>query len=92
MNEVWIAHVDGAHRCYVSPDGITRRYLGCAHAKPRQALLHTAPVFAPARRSDAAVTSPPDREPPSRLDSGGLVTGSPATAASPSTAGDSLGL
>jgi hypothetical protein len=88
MSEVWVAHDGEQYRCYVSANGIVRRYLGCRYKTPREAIRHTAPVYAPARRFDAAVSGPPA---PAPLGSVGPLTGSSAAAASQSTAGD-LGL
>lgn len=49
--ELFVAHEDGAFRCYTTRTGIDRTYLGCRHETPRQAVRHTAPTFVPASRS-----------------------------------------
>ena len=35
-----IAYVAGAHRCYSTTDGRTKRFLGCSHDTPRAAIRH----------------------------------------------------
>ena len=61
---MFVAHDGTSYRCYVTPDGIRKRFIGCRHDKPRQAIAHTVPVYVSPSRS--ALT---DRPIPGRLDS-----------------------
>ncbi len=58
-----IAH-EGGYRCYLTTNGRDRRYLGCIHETPRQALDHTSGTYAPALRSA------PERQGPSGVSDG----------------------
>ena len=48
---MFIAHDGRTYRCYVTSTGREKHWLGCQHAKPREAIAHTVPVFVPASRS-----------------------------------------
>lgn len=57
----FIAYRDGAYACFTTTDGIRRRYLGCAHGTPRQAIRHTVtdPYVSPLRESGMATPVTP---------------------------------
>jgi hypothetical protein len=60
------AYIDGSWRCYESPDGIRKRFIGCRHILPRSAVAHTVAVYvSPLRASDEEPTPIP--VPPSGL-------------------------
>ena len=50
-----------SYRCYLSDNGIERRYLGCYHDKPRQAHKHSSGTFADPLRSVSAPSYPGER-------------------------------
>lgn len=50
-----------SYRCYLSDNGLKRRYLGCFHDKPRQAHKHTSGTFADPLRSVSAPSYPGER-------------------------------
>lgn len=56
---------DNGHRCYI-PEGRHKRFLGCTHTTPRQAIAHTVPVYVDPRRSPGgshvAPVAPPRRD------------------------------
>jgi hypothetical protein len=58
----YIGVIDGRHCCYVTaPDLRSRRYLGCSHETPRQAIAHKVPFYvSPLRVSgdDPLVSAP----------------------------------
>lgn len=74
-----VAYVNGAHRCYVSEDGRTRRYIGCGHVLPRSAIRHATnldngtPYVSPIRASGDGTTPIPSAPQPG---SGQLVPSS----------------
>lgn len=49
-----------SYRCYLSDNGLERRYLGCSHDKPRQAHKHTSGTYADPLRSVSAPSYPHD--------------------------------
>lgn len=49
---------DHGYRCYESPDGIRRRFIGCLHGTPRAAIAHTVPVYVSPTRSESGAPYP----------------------------------
>ena len=64
MTMVQIAHIDGAFRCYVTENGIDRRYIGPRWSEPRRAieyadLIERTEYVSPFRASGEPSTAQP---------------------------------
>lgn len=87
MTQTFVACESGAHRCYATTTGRDRRFLGCAHRRPKEAVAHTSGSYvSPLRPHGPGSTPVPDSR------EVGVRSEAPAADPSHATAGASLGL
>ena len=73
---VQIAYSREAYRCYLTDDGIRRRYVGCMHRVPREAVRHAGrltepyPLGSPSEDPDPRASAPVGRGPVGSSDGG----------------------